>query len=151
MRKYMKRATIITAAALTILAASGAAAAYWTAPGTGTGTGTTGEGGTITVNQTSVLTPIAPGAPAQELKGNFTVTGDGAVHINGITATIATDKPGCDASDFLLSAPSSVTQDIPVGANVGAWSGGSIQFNNKPNENQDDCKGAAVTIRYLTN
>ncbi len=151
MRMFTKRAVVIAAAALTVIGGSTVAVAYWTTTGTGSATGTTGDGGTITVNQTSALGPIAPGAAPQALEGNFTVTGDGAVHVNGLTATVTTDKEGCDATDFLLQAPTSVTQDIPVGTNVGAWSGGSIAFNNKPGENQDDCKSAVVTITYATN
>ena len=40
-----------------------------------------------------------------------------------------------------------VNQDLPVGANVGTWTGTALQFNNKAT-NQDACKNATVALSY---
>jgi hypothetical protein len=79
--------------------------------------------------------------------------------------------PGCAASDYVIgvgAAPgtgqSATTQDVrttsggPVGTGVGVevpagtakgyWAGLTLQFNNKTNQNQDNCKNVAVTITY---
>ena len=66
MRKPSKKAlAVLTTAAL--LAGGGTAFAYWTNPGTGSGTATTGNNAPITVNQSSVVTGMAPGVAAQGL------------------------------------------------------------------------------------
>jgi hypothetical protein len=152
MRKLNKRIAFVAAGAAVALATSGVAYAFWTGSGTGSGSASTGAGtGTVTVNQTSVVTDLAPGLPAQALSGNFTNAGTSPVYVAGITAAVTTDKAGCDATDYTLVQPSAVNAEVAVGSGVGSWSGGSIQFNNKADANQDACKGATVTITYSSN
>jgi hypothetical protein len=38
--------------------------------------------------------------------------------------------------------------EIPAGNGQGYWAGLTLQFNNKTNQNQDNCKNVAVTITY---
>jgi hypothetical protein len=57
----------------------------------------------------------------------------------------------CDSSDFTL-AHSAITvgADVPSGRRTGAWSGATIEFNNKPGVDQNSCMGAAVKLHYST-
>jgi hypothetical protein len=148
MRTFNKKIAAVAVGSTVALAASGVAFAFWTGTGSGTGSASTSAGnGSVTVNQTSTVTDMAPGIAAQALSGNFTNTGTSPVYVGSITASIATDKTGCDATDYTLVQPSAVNAEIAPGTGVGSWSGGSIAFNNKTT-NQDACKGATVTITY---
>lgn len=152
MRKSTKRLIAIAATTVVLLGGAGIAYAYWTAGGTGAGSGTTGTSEAITINQTSVVTNLRPDGAAQPLSGTFTNTNDEPVYVATVTASIAsiTDGgPTCEATDYTLLNPvMTVNASIPVGASVGSWSGASIEFNNKPAENQDDCKDATVVLSY---
>jgi hypothetical protein len=139
----------MVAGATTVLAGGGIAFAYWTNTGTGTGEATTGSNESIVVNQTSTVTDLAPGLPAQTLSGNFDNPNDGPVYVTSVTATVTgTDQAGCDASDYTIAGSAPVNQQVPAGDGVGSWSGLTIQFNNKPAVNQDACKNAVVSIAY---
>jgi len=152
MRKLSKKATVVAAVAL-LLAVAGVAYAYWSATGTGTGQASTGTTTGITVNQTSTVTGLAPGLPAQALSGNFDNPNGGPVFVTSVTATVTgTDKPGCNASDYTVTgSPAAVGTQVAAGSGVGSWSGITIAFNNKPATNQDACKGATVSIAYSSN
>jgi hypothetical protein len=151
MRKSTKR--VITAAVVTavLLGGGGIAYAYWTAGGSGTGTGTTGTSSPITINQTSVITNMRPGDSAQTLSGTFTNANDEPVYVATVTASIASISgggPTCEATDYTLAnAVMTVNAEVAVGTG-GSWSGATIKFNNKPAENQDDCKNATVNFAY---
>lgn len=151
MRKKNKRIIAIAAATVVLLGGAGIAYAYWTAGGAGTGTATTGTSESITINQTSVVTNLRPGAAAQTLSGNFTNANDEAVFVSTVTASIASIDGGatCEATDYTLTnAVMTVNASIPVGTDVGTWTGATIAFNDKPAENQDDCKNATVNLAY---
>lgn len=147
-----KRSAIGVVAVILLLV--GGAYAYWTVAGGGTGSGTTAEGvAAITVNQTSTVTNLYPGGPAQALSGTFTNTNPGPVYVGTVTASIAsvTKASGaqgtCDASDYTLTgAAMTVNAEVPSGTG-GAWTGATLQFNNKAT-NQDGCKGATVNLAY---
>ena len=55
--------------------------AYWTSGGTGSGSATTGTTTGITIIQTSTITGLYPGGPAQALSGNFTNTNSGPIKV----------------------------------------------------------------------
>jgi hypothetical protein len=56
---------------------------------------------------------------------------------------------GCDASDYSIPKPViSVNKEI-ANKGLAEFSGAPIQFNNKADENQDDCKGATVYLQFL--
>ena len=147
----------VIGAVCALLAAAGAYA-YWTAGGSGTGTATTASATTqVTVNQTGPLTAMYPGGAAQALSGTFGNTNSGPIQVTTVTAAItgvtkASGAPAgdCDATDFTLAgAVMTVNAEIPSGPGaVGAWTGATIQFNNKAGTNQDGCKGATVALSY---
>jgi hypothetical protein len=148
-----KKLTALTAAL--VLLGGAAAFAYWTAGGSGTGTAATGTNSAITVNQTSTVTAMGPGVAAQPLSGNFTNTNAGPVYVATVTAAIGTitgGGPSCEATDYTLTNPvSDVNAEVPAGTGVGSWGATdtpTIAFNNKADENQNDCKNASVQILY---
>lgn len=155
--QFKKRRLLPAALALLVLVVgSGVAYAYWTASGSGTGSANAAAGTVpVTAVQTTVLTPMFPGDVAQTISGNFTNTNSGPVYIATVTASIGSvtkggvTAVGCDATDFTLASPTAtVNASIPVGTAQGAWTGPTIQFNNKAT-NQDACKGVTVNLNYL--
>ena len=157
MRKTTKRLIAVAAATAVLLGGAGIAYAYWTAGGTGAGTGTTGTSEAITVDQDSVITNIRPGGDAQVLSGDFINLNDEPVYVATVTVSIASitgGGPTCLPDDYTLSnAVMTVGAEVPVGTDVGSWgglpNGATIEFNNKPAENQDDCKNATVNFSYV--
>ena len=76
-------------------------------------------------------------------------------NVTKVTASIAsvTQAVGavgtCDATDYTLGTPAmTVNAEVPNGNGVGAFSGATIQFKDKPLVNQDGCKGATVNLQY---
>ena len=158
MRKS-RRNLLIAATTVVLLAGGGAAFAYWTLSGSGTGSAATGTvTGSITAVQTSTITNLRPGGAAQTLSGNFTNTDTSPVYVTSVTVSIAsvTKAVGavagtCDASDYTLTgATMTVGASVPAGTAQGAWTGATIQFNNKAT-NQDQCQGATVNLSYAIN
>ena len=155
MFKLTKRRGIALGLIMT-LAIAGGAFAYWTAGGSGTGGAAAAAGpSTLNANQTTVLTAMYPGDSAQTISGNFDNSNTGPIFVNSVTVGIAsvTKAVGapagtCDATDFSLTGTTmAVGAAVPVGSGVGAFTGATIQFNNKPS-NQDACKGASVSLAY---
>jgi hypothetical protein len=149
-----RRGTVI--GVVVALAVAGAAIAYWTAGGSGTGSGTAAPGVSgLTAVQTSVLAPMYPGDATQTLSGNFNNSNPGPTFVTSVTVSIASvvkaaSAPAgtCDASDFTLANTTmTVSAQVPPGNGVGSFAGATIQFNNKPT-NQDACKGATVNLAY---
>jgi hypothetical protein len=157
MRRLTKRKKIVAIAiGAVVLAGGGVAVAYWTAGGSGVGSAATGTGTGILVNQTSTVTDMHPGDSAQVLSGDFDNSNEGDVQVSNVTVHIASVfnggvvAAGCDATDYTLTGASMpAVQDVPSGTSVGAWSGATIKFNNKPATNQDGCKGAVVNLAYV--
>ena len=148
---FSKRRMIpVALALLALIAASGVAYAYWTSNGSGTGTGTAAAGvSNLTVNQTTVLTPMYPGDSLQTISGDFNNPNSGPVYVTTVTASVAsTSNAGCTAADFTLNpATATVNAEVPAGNGVGAWTGIRIQFNDRA-VNQDACKGVTVNLSY---
>ena len=144
------RKTAIVLGTVLLVSVGGAAYAYWTSTGSGTGTAQSGNTLAVVVNQTTTVTGLAPGLPAQSLAGNFTNPNAGPVYVTTVTATVTgTDKTGCGPTDYLIAGAAGVGAQVPSGTG-GAWTGLTIQFNNK-GTNQDACKDALVTIAYASN
>lgn len=144
------RATKIAIGAVALLlAAGGTAFAYWTQMGAGQGTAGTGSTVDVVVNQTSTVTGLYPGGPAQALSGTFDNPNAAAVTVGAVTASVtATSVSGCDASWYRIGGTSTpASQVLPSGNSVGSWSGLTIQLANE-SVNQDACKSATVTITY---
>jgi hypothetical protein len=150
-----RRATKVIALTAALVVAGGAAFAWWTAGGSGTGSASTGNVSALTVVQTSTVSGLAPGLPAQTLSGNFNNPNSGPVYVASVTASIAsvTDTngdpiTGCDNTDYALAnAAMTVGAEVPSGNAKGSWTGATLAFNNKAS-NQDACKGAVVHLAY---
>lgn len=152
MRGISKKAVAVAAGVVVLVVAAGVAYAYWTNTGSGTGQATTGTNDSLVINQTSTITDLAPGTPAQVLSGTFDNPNDSPVFVTSVTATVTgTDQAGCDATNYTIAGSAPVNAQVPVGDGVGAWSGLTIQFNNKADVNQDACKNAVVAIAYTAN
>ena len=65
----------------------------------GNGSGSTGTTNAITVNQTSVVTGLYPGGPAQDLSGDFDNPNPGAVGISRAS------RPSSPASPAAVATP----------------------------------------------
>jgi hypothetical protein len=163
MRSFTKRSPVLLVALLLLVVGAGVVYAFWTAGGTGTGSAATGDTSSLTVVQTSVVTDLRPGGTPQPLSGNFTNPGaNGPVFVTAVTVSIESVAKAagaaagvCDASDYVLTNPvMDVNQTVPIGAAQGAWGipadVAMIQFNDKPTTNQDQCKGATVTLAYVS-
>ena len=149
--KSRSKVVFVSIATAALLAGGGGAFAYWSSIGSGTSTASTGTVVAVTVNQTSSVTGLAPGLPAQALSGNFDNPNSGPVYIAAVTATVTgTDTVGCTATDYTIAGTATVGAQVAAGTAVGSWSGLTIQFNNKAT-NQDACKGAVVSIAYTAN
>jgi hypothetical protein len=149
MNTSRKRFALIASTVAAVLVGGGVAAAYWTNTGSGTGSGDTGTNVALVVNQTSTFSGLAPGQPAQTLSGNFDNPNAGPVFVTAVTATVTgTDKSGCGATDYTIAGSAPVGVQVAAGNGVGAWTGLTIQFNNKSGTNQDVCKNAVVSVAY---
>ena len=157
MLKFTKRRGFVLLGVIAAVVVAGAAIAYWTAGGSGDGTADTATPlGQLTVNQTGSLTAMYPGDSAQTLSGTFNNPTSANVHVDTVTASIASvTKAGgapsgtCNDTDYTLSNPiMTVNADVPAGNGKGNWTGATIQFNNK-DSNQDACKGATVNLHYV--
>lgn len=150
MKRIPKKWAILLTVGVLVLG-GGAALAYWTNTGSGSGTAATGTNAAVVVNQTSTVTGLAPGLPAQSLAGNFDNPNAGPVYVAAVTATVTgTDQLGCGPTDYIIAGTATVAAEVPAGTGKGAWTGLTIQFNNKTSVNQDACKTAVVTIAYAS-
>jgi hypothetical protein len=146
-----KKRKLIVLALLAVAAVSAVGGyAFWTAGGSGTGTAGVGTVAALAINQTSTVTALAPGSPAQSLSGNFDNPGSGPVFVTSVTATVSGTNAGasCDASNFVIAGAAPVGVEVPAGLGKGAWSGLTIAMVDKPTVNQDACKNAKVNIVY---
>lgn len=155
MFKFTKRRALTVLGVIAALAVAGAAIAYWTAGGSGTGTAATSDPtNQLTVNQTATLSAMYPGDSPQTLSGDFDNPTGNSVYVGTVTASIdsvtknGNPVVGCDATDFDLQSPAmGVNAEVPAGASTGSWGGATIQFKDKPS-NQDACKGVTVNLSY---
>jgi len=153
--KQKRRLLVIAAGGALIVA--GVAFAWWSAGGSGTGSASAGTTSAITVNQTSTVTGLYPGATPVALSGNFDNPNSGPVSISSITAAVqaftssAVDgaKPACTEADFAIGGTSGATV-IPAGNGVGSWSGLTVRLLDNT-LNQDNCKNVSITIDYTAN
>ena len=155
MSRLLRQKKITVTGAVCLVMAAAGAYAYWTAGGDGTGSAATGTTEALSVNQTTVLAPMYPGLAAQTISGTFDNSNDGPIYVGTVTASIGSVTQadgavgGCDATDYTLAnAAMTVGAQVPAGSAVGAWTGATLMFNNKPAVNQDGCKGATVNLVY---
>lgn len=149
MARFTKKTKIAIVTAALVIAASGAAYAYWTQLGAGTGSATAGTTVAVVVNQTNTVTGLYPGGPAQALSGNFNNPNSGPVTVGAVSATVtATSVTGCLPAWYAITGTGTpASQVVPAGSAQGAWSGLSVSLLNDA-ANQDVCKTATITITY---
>ena len=145
------------AAAVAVLALGGgamAAYAYWTGGGTGSGSAQATTPSAVTVNQSTTVAGLYPGATAVTLSGNFDNPNSGTVYVHNVTAAVQafssqTDatKPACTQADFAIGGSATVDAQVPAGNGVGSWTGLTVRLLNGSG-NQDNCKSQAITINY---
>ncbi len=147
-----KNKTKVAVVAAALVIAGGAAFAYWTAGGGGTGTADTGTSAALVVNQTSVVTDMAPGVAGQNLSGTFTNSNPGPSYVASVTATLGavTGADGiCANTNYLITNPvSTVNAEVVTGSTWGLTDTPTVAFVNDPLVNQDGCKNAQVAIVY---
>jgi hypothetical protein len=159
-RHSKRRIAAIAIISLILVGGGGAATyAYWSAGGSGVGSATTGVNSSITAVQTSSVTGLVPGSPAQTLSGNFNNGNTSPVYVTSVVASISSvtevgSPTGyvCSAADYTLTNPTmAVGAEVPAGTAKGAWTGATIAFNDLAGVNQNNCKGATVNISYTIN
>lgn len=151
-----KRALLGIVASLAIAAA---AFAYWTTTGGGAGTATTQDENDIddlTLSQTALATELFPGDSPQTITVTVTnpSSNDASIRVASVTASklSVTGAPvTCDVSDYTLTDDTMGPAQEIVAGGTANFSGAKVSFNNKPAENQDDCKGATLNLSYTVN
>lgn len=145
----INKKSVVAAVAVTSVVALGGGAAYafWTTSGSGTGSAGVGADAAITVVQTSGVSGLGPGSPAQNLSGTFTNPNNYPVTATNLTASVtATGNAGCDAADFLIGGTASLPTSVAVD-DTSVWSGLNVSMTNTA-ANQNACKNATLTISY---
>jgi hypothetical protein len=145
-----KAIAAMLAVAVVAIAAIGAYA-YWTTTGSGNGTFTNASSnGTVTLHATWNDAALFPGG-AQDVTFTADNSGDTDLYVGTITtASITSSNPSCDTSDFSMADVPSNTI-VLAGADHQAVGGtGSLVFANST-ANQDDCKGADITLNLTSN
>jgi hypothetical protein len=155
MRALNKKVITGVVAGTVVLGGSGVALAYWTTTGQGSAQATTTSANAkLIVQQKGMVSNLYPGAPAQAVVGTVTNDGPSSVFVRQVEVKISGVQspggPGCDAADYTITNPI-----VPVNAQLAKKGdlveihGATIAFNNKADENQDDCKGATVYLQFL--
>ena len=146
MPKFGKKKIIVGAVAAAVIASgAGAAYAYWTTGGTGDGSGTTAtSNGSLTLHANFDASTLTPGGsvPVAYTADN---TGSSNLYLTTLSVSSITTSPStCLATDFNASVTATPKQ-IDAGATGVSVGSGTLTFANT-NANQDDCKGATVTV-----
>jgi len=154
MRIITKKRAAAAAEAVLITGGGMAAYAYWTGAGSGTGSATATTPSALTVNQSTSVTNLYPGAAAVTLSGTFDNPNSGSVYVANVTAAVHTfssqtdgTKPACTQADFAIGGTATVGAQVASGNGVGSWSGLTVRLLNGAG-NQDNCKGVTVPITY---
>jgi hypothetical protein len=152
MRALNKKVITGVVAGAIVLGGSGAAYAYWGTTGGGSSMASTAEGAAklLVAQNSGSMTAMFPGDKPQPITGTITNQAQNSAYVRQVvvSAQVLYGGPTCDASDYVIANPiMAVNKDIPAGK-FAEFSGATIQFNNKPDENQDDCKKATVVLNF---
>jgi hypothetical protein len=150
MRALNKKVITGVVAGAVVLGGSGVALAYWGATGSASGQASTAVGASgLTVLQNDTITEMYPGDHPQAITGTIKNTAKNSAYVHQVAVRMqVVGGAGCDTSDYTLSSNVlPVNKDIASGQTI-EWSGATIQFNNKPEENQDGCKSAKVYLNF---
>jgi hypothetical protein len=137
-----KRAVVLGAVA--VLAVAGVAIAFWTTTGAGEGSGKVASSNGTLVLHGSISNELTPGSTSPV---TFTVDngGSSSLQVGTVHAVVSTDKVGCEVSDFTIADTVENQTIAPESSGVALANNGSIEMADT-SENQDACKGAAITL-----
>jgi len=152
MRALNKKIVTGAVAGAIVLGGSGAAYAYWGTTGGGSSMASTSDGAAnlLVTQNTGSMTAMYPGDTPQAINGTVRNNAKNSAYVRQVvvSAQVLYGGPTCDASDYVITNPvMTVNKDIPAGKTAD-FSGATIQFNNKADENQDDCKKATVVLNF---
>jgi hypothetical protein len=153
------RRWVVVLMGVAMLAAAGAAVAYFTSSGSGTGSATVGSASSFTVTpQSATGSPLYPGAGTTNIAYTVTNSGGGSQRLNSVTAAVASSganvtqagvaKAGCLAADFTATVhqPTSPAPPATLAAAASA-TGGSVDVTMQDSgQNQDACQGVKPDI-----
>jgi hypothetical protein len=170
MRRFTRKRFIGALSVIAVLAAAGAAIAYFTSTGTGTGSATVGSASNWTVAQTGTSGgPLYPdptiGSGPNIVTDTYTVTnpGKGSQNLKKVVISVAnadgsawssrtdTTKPACTAHDFSVGgqAVGSSWTDMTIAGDYTAGSSQSAPVTVQMIDNganQDNCQGVTVPL-----
>lgn len=152
MNTNRKRFAFIATATAAVLVGGGVAVAFWTSTGTGQGNGSVGHETAFTVTQTSNISGLVPGGPAEDL--NFNVNnpaGAGVQQVSSVSITLGVSPivaGTCTTGDFTLTQPTISPTSINPGASASFVSNGATIKMKDTGVNQDGCKDATLTFTY---
>jgi hypothetical protein len=170
MRRFTRKRFIGALSVIAVLAAAGAAIAYFTSTGTGTGSAIVGSASNWTVGQTGTSGgPLYPdpaiGSGPNIVTDTYTVTnpGSGSENLKKVVISVAnadgsawssrTDptKPACTAHDFSVGgqAVGSSWTDMSIAGDYAAGSSQSAPVTVQlidSGSNQDNCQGVSVPL-----
>src|SRR3954471_1461970 len=129
-RIVTKKRAAAAVAAIALAGGGMAAFAYWTGGGSGSGSASATTPSALTVNQSTSVTGLFPGATAVTLSGTFDNSNSGPVFIHNVTAAVHTfssqtdnTKPACTQADFAIGGSATVDANVAAGSGVGSWTG----------------------------
>jgi hypothetical protein len=135
-----------------VLAVAGIGIAFWSITGSGSGQGSVSQGSDQVSIELVIEDGLYPGAAA-EVAFDVTNPADYDATIGTISLEaengIVTSAPGCSA-DWFSFAPVTADAEIPAGETVTLAATGSLEFTDS-GTNQDDCKGATITLNVVSN
>lgn len=171
MRRFTRKRFIGALSVIAVLAAAGAAIAYFTSTGNGTGSATVGSATNWTVGESGTPSggPLYPDpaiGSGHIQTDSYTVTnpGSGSQDLTQVVIKVAQadgsawssqtngSKPACTASDFSVGGQaigtswtdSSLAGDYTAGSSQTGTV--TVQMIDKPAANQDNCQGVTVPL-----
>jgi hypothetical protein len=153
LRKFTRKRALIVAS-IAVVAVAAVAYAFWSSTGSGSGQAATANPGaqTVTVAQTSTISGLYPGGPAQTLSGTVTNSNTNAVQVGAVSIDSVTtdDEANCPGSEFTTGGSAPVNALVAASGGTANWTGLTIALSDT-GVNQDDCKDVAVTVNYEAN
>lgn len=157
---FTRRRVVAALGGVTALVVAGAAFAYFTSSGSGTGSASVGTPSAVTLLGTITGAPVPAGAPAG-VSVLVTNPGGGSEFVNAVhLASITTDVDHSTCVTTVGAAPGAAftMADIPVAqtltgtgtTNDHVTVTGSLRMNDTL-VNQDNCKGATLTLNFTSN
>jgi hypothetical protein len=157
--KFTKKRVLIALSAVSVLAITAVALAFWTTSGSGSGSATAGSDAGVTVSG-DPSNGIYPGGSAAV---TTTVTNSSSTqtqYVTNLHVAISIDSAhatdGCAASWFTYKADSEGSGDsnphtVALNTELAASGTHTVDghvFMSNPNTNQDACKGATINLAY---